>query len=104
MPASSTAKSPACEDGKRSATKSSNVPVKPGSPGQFGQVAIARVTLVWKRRTCERSRVQPLDLDQERAGLAVERVGRVVDDRDLDVGPLALFEVADGVGAALGAC
>ena len=44
--------------------------------------------------------IQPLDLDQERAGLAVQRVGRV--ERDLDVGPLALFEVADGVVAALG--
>ena len=56
MPASRTAKSPACEDGKRSATKSSKLPVKPGSPGQFGHVAIARVTDVWNSRTCERSR------------------------------------------------
>ena len=55
MPASRIAKSPACEDGKRSATKSSKLPVKPRSPGQFGQLAIARVTEVWKRRTCERS-------------------------------------------------
>ena len=55
MPASRTAKSPACEDGKRSATKSSNVPVKPGSPSHVGHEAIARVTEVWKRRTCDRS-------------------------------------------------
>ncbi len=55
MPASRTAKSPACEDGKRSATKSSNVPVKPDSPSQVGHVAIARVTEVWNRRTCDRS-------------------------------------------------
>ena len=99
MPASSTAKSPACEDGKRSATKSSKVPVKPGSPASVGQLAIARVTDVWNRRTCLRSG-QPLDLDQERAGLAVERAA---DDLDLHVGPLALVEVGDLVGAVLGA-
>ena len=55
MPASRTAKSPACEDGKRSATKSSKVPVNPGSPGHVGHVAFARVTDVWNSRTCERS-------------------------------------------------
>src|SRR3954453_16449291 len=55
IPDSSTAKSPACEDGKRSATKSSKLPVKPRSPGQFGHVGIARGTLVWNRRTGERS-------------------------------------------------
>src|SRR3954468_3740924 len=55
MPDSRTAKSPACEDGNLSATKSSKLPVKPGEPGHVGQVAIARVTDVWKRRTCERS-------------------------------------------------
>ena len=57
MPASRTAKSPACDDGKRSATKSSNVPVKPGSPGHVGHVAMARVTDVWNSRTWERSAV-----------------------------------------------
>ena len=72
IPDSSTAKSPACEDGNLSATKSSKLPVKPGSPGQFGQIAIARVTDVWNSRTWVRSGVEPLDLDQERAGLAVE--------------------------------
>ena len=99
MPASSTAKSPACEDGKRSATKSSNVPVKPGSLQPF-QVAIARVTLVWKRRTCERSDSSRSTLTRNAPVLPFSVVGRV--DRDLDVGPLALFEVADRVVAALG--
>src|SRR4051812_11125426 len=55
MPDSSTAKSPACEDGQRSLTQSSNVPVKPGAPGQLAHDAFARVTDVWNRRTCDRS-------------------------------------------------
>ena len=36
---------------------SAKSPVKPGSPGQVGQVAIARLTEVWNRRTCDRSPV-----------------------------------------------
>ena len=98
MPASRTAKSPACDDGKRSATKSSNVPVKPGlagprRPGRDGP----------GDRRVEQPHLgeigpQPLDLDEHRAGLAVE--GSTL-DRDLDVGPLALAQVADGVVAVL---
>ena len=69
MPASRTAKSPACEDGKRSATKSSKLPVNPGSPGQLGHVAFARVTEVWKRRTCERSEASRSTLTRNAAVL-----------------------------------
>ena len=42
---------------------------------------------------------EPLDLDQHGAGLAVQRAAL---DRDLDVGPLALAQVADRVVAVLG--
>jgi hypothetical protein len=34
------------------ATNSAKSPVNPGSPGQSGQVALARVTEVWNSRTC----------------------------------------------------
>ena len=54
-PASRTAKSAAVEVGNVWARYSSKSPVKPGSPGQVGQVAIARDTDVWNRRTRERS-------------------------------------------------
>ena len=37
------------------ATYSSNEPVKPASPGQPAQVALARLTEVWNSRTCEAS-------------------------------------------------
>ena len=43
--------------GTSAATYSSKSPVKPGSPGHVGQMAIARVTEVWNSRTCERSGV-----------------------------------------------
>ena len=49
--------------------------------------------------------LQPLDLDEHRPGLAVERVGREVRaavDRDLDVGPLAFPQVGHLVVAVLG--
>ena len=72
MPASRTAKSPAWEDGKRSAMKSSKSPVNPGSPGQVGHVAIARVTDVWNRRTCERSDARRSTLTRKAAVSAVE--------------------------------
>ena len=42
---------------------------------------------------------EPLDLDQHGAGLAVQVAAL---DRDLDVGPLALAQVADRVVAVLG--
>ncbi len=102
IPASSTAKSPACEDGNLSATKSSKLPVKPGSPCQVGHDAIARVTDVWNSRTCETVGVEPLDLDEHRAGVAVEgRVGREV-ELHLDVAELAFLEIGHAVGAVLG--
>jgi hypothetical protein len=55
MPASRTAKSAAVEVGNRCARNSAKSPVKPGSPGHAGQVASARLTEVWNRRTRERS-------------------------------------------------
>ena len=53
MPASRTAKSAAVEVGNFCATYSAKSPVKPGSD-QPTQLAFARVTEVWKRRTRER--------------------------------------------------
>ena len=104
MPASRTAKSAACDDGKRSATKSSNVPVKPGSPCQVGHVAMARVTDVWNRRTLERSPFSRSTLMSIAPVLplsgSVGKRGAV--DGDLDVGPLAFLQVGDLVVAVLG--
>ena len=57
IPASRTAKSAAVEVGNFWARYSSKEPLKPGSPGQPAQVAFARPTEVWKRRTFERSAV-----------------------------------------------
>ena len=71
-PASRIAKSAAVEVGNLWARYSAKSPVKPGSPGHVGQVAMARLTEVWNRRTRERSRGQLLDLDQHAGGLAVE--------------------------------
>ena len=56
-PASRTAKSAAVEVGNFWARNSAKSPVKPGSPGHDGQLAIARLTEVWKRRTRDRSGV-----------------------------------------------
>ena len=53
-PASRIAKSAAVEVGKFLARNSAKS-VKPGSPVQLGQLAMARVTEVWKRRTRDRS-------------------------------------------------
>ena len=50
MPDSRIAKSAAVEVGKFLARNSSNS-VNPGSPVQLGQLATARLTDVWKRRT-----------------------------------------------------
>ena len=56
MPASRIAKSAAVAVGNFCATYSAKSPVKPGSD-QPTQLAFARVTEVWKRRTLERSPV-----------------------------------------------
>ena len=72
MPASRTAKSAAVEVGNVWARNSAKSPVKPGSPGHVGQLAIARLTEVWNRRTRDRSAGQRLDLDQHAGGLAVQ--------------------------------
>src|SRR3954447_4915937 len=55
MPDSRIAKSAAVELGNFWATYSAKSPVKPLAPGQVGQVAFARATDVWNRRTCDRS-------------------------------------------------
>ncbi len=54
MPASRTAKSAAVDVLNFCARNSAKSPVNPGSPGQLGQLAIARLTDVWKSRTRER--------------------------------------------------
>ena len=56
-PASRIAKSAAVEVGNVCARYSAKSPVKPGSPGHVGQLAIARLTDVWKSRTRDRSPV-----------------------------------------------
>ena len=56
-PASRIAKSAAVEVGNFCARYSAKSPVKPGSPGQPGHDAIARLTDVWKSRTRDRSPV-----------------------------------------------
>ena len=73
---------------------------EPGSPGQVGQVAIARLTEVWKRRTCDRSAGQLLDLDQHAGGLARRGRRRLIVTLTSAHSPSR--EVADGVGAVLG--
>ena len=99
MPASRTAKSPACEDGKRSATKSSKLPVKPGLAGPARPRGVRARDGGVEETDLREVGGKPLDLDQERGRLAVEGAA---DDLDLDVGPLALAQVADLVGAVLG--
>jgi hypothetical protein len=64
MPASITAKSAATELGMRSATKSSKSPEKSLTPGHDGQVALARATEVWKKRTFRRSGLSRSTLSQ----------------------------------------
>ena len=69
-PASRIAKSAAVEVGNFCARYSAKSPVKPGSPGHVGQVAIARLTDVWKSRTRDRFAGQLLDLDEHAGGHA----------------------------------
>ena len=86
---------------ERWATNSAKSPVKPGSPGHDGHVAMARVTDVWNRRTCEASGVSVSTLTSIPA---VEAGERPSDDGHLDIGQLALGDVGHRVRAVLAAC
>ena len=63
---------------------------------------MARVTDVWNSRTCDRSDARRSTLTRKPPVLPFR--ASVVCERDLDVGPLALAEHADGVVAAPSSC
>ena len=64
--------------------------MKPGSPGQVGQVALARVTEVWNRRTFDKIGGQFFHFHQHTGRLAVQRAA---DELDLHIGPLPALNV-----------
>ena len=70
MPASRTAKSAAVEVGNFWARYSAKSPVKPGSPGQVGQVALARADGGVEQAHLGQIAGQLFNLDQHAGGLS----------------------------------